>query len=279
MTSEDESMGDANCRPFLKWAGGKFRVLKQILPRLPRGQRLIEPFAGSAAVFLNARYEENLVNDINADLISVYRAIQRDAAGFIDRAGAYFQPENNDKDVFYGIRQEFNESDDPERRAVLFIYLNRHCFNGLTRYNSKGGFNVPFGRYRAPKLPRRALEIFSAKAAQATFTTDDFRTAFLNARAGDVIYADPPYVPLTDTAFFTNYSGNGFDLKDQEDLADLARRTTARGIPVLISNHDTKLTRKLYQGADITTFGVHRHISCKADGRKAAQELLALFSP
>jgi DNA adenine methylase len=264
-------------RPFLKWAGGKFRVLDRILTTLPNGDRLIEPFAGSAAVSLNAGFESALVADFNADLINLYSSIKTDAARFLSEAGALFDGSHNNRESFDALRAEFNNSSDAFRRSVVFVYLNRHGFNGLCRYNAKGKFNVPFGRYTNPGFPRLEIETFAAASHSMEFIHTDFLTTMSAARAGDVIYCDPPYVPLSVTSNFTSYAPGAFGFAQQKALAEKARECAARGVPVVISNHDTAESRALYQGAEIHAFDVQRFISSKASTRGNAPELLAIF--
>jgi DNA adenine methylase len=265
-------------RPFLKWAGNKYRLLTRIIQALPPGDRLIEPFAGSAALFLNTEYERYLVNDINTDLISLYQTLQREGKDFINRACSFFTPRNNTPDVYYNLRARFNNIDDPTEKAALFVYLNRHGYNGLCRYSAAGVFNVPFGRYNRPYFPRKEMVAFHIKAQRAKFTCLDFREVFTRARQGTVIYADPPYVPLSGTAYFTHYSSYAFGSTEQEALTQSAERLAKRGIPVLISNHDTPFIRQAYRNAKLTDFSVTRLISCKGDQRTPVNEVLALFT-
>lgn len=264
-------------KPFLKWAGGKFRVLDHILQRLPRGERLVEPFAGSAAVALNAGFPVALVADFNEDLINLYSSVQADTARFVEEAGALFVRQNNSRDAFDALRAEFNESTDPFRRSVIFVYLNRHAFNGLCRYNAKGRFNVPFGKYTNPGFPAGEIAAFGVAAQRMEFRHQDFLTTMSSAIAGDVIYCDPPYVPLSVTSNFTSYAPGTFGFAEQKALAEMARECAARGVPVLISNHDTPDSRALYAGAEIHSFEVRRFISSKASTRGNAPELLAIF--
>jgi DNA adenine methylase len=264
-------------RPFLKWAGGKFRVLDEILPRLPGGSRLIEPFAGSAAVSLNAGYSSGIVADSNRDLINLYRSIQVDADRFISETRQLFGGAYNNRSAFDALRSEFNESADAFRRSVIFVYLNRHGFNGLCRYNGSGRFNVPFGRYKCPGLPSAEIEAFAERTAALQFIRQDFETTMAESQHGDVIYCDPPYVPLSVTANFTSYAPDAFGFAQQKALAEKARECAGRGVPVVISNHDTAESRALYQGAEIHTFEVQRFISSKASTRGNAPELLAIF--
>lgn len=264
-------------RPFLKWAGGKFRVLDEILPRLPRGRRLIEPFAGSAAISLNAGFSHGLIADLNGDLINLYRSIQTDAQRFVDEASALFAGAHNNREAFDSLREEFNASEDSFRRSVIFVYLNRHGFNGLCRYNAKGRFNVPFGRYDNPGFPRDEIEAFGRATAHIQFVHQDFLSTMSQAQSGDVIYCDPPYVALSVTSNFTSYSAGSFGFAEQKALAEKARECASRGIPVVISNHDTAESRALYHDAEIHTFAVQRFISSKASTRGNAPELLAIF--
>ncbi len=265
-------------RPFLKWAGNKYRIIDRIRQHLPAGNRLIEPFAGSAAVFLNTEFPRYVVSDSNADLIELYRILKTDGDDFISKARRLFTARNNNADTFYRRREEFNRCQDPKRKAALFVFLNRHGYNGLCRYNSSGLFNVPFGRYKKPYFPEKEMQFFHARSKKADFRAQDFETVFEAARPGDVIYCDPPYVPLSTSANFTHYHANGFDLEQQQNLADVAHRTAQRGIPVLVSNHATEFTRKVYrQAAKKDVFEVKRTISCNGDRRDPAGEILALF--
>jgi DNA adenine methylase len=265
-------------KPFLKWAGGKYRLVELIKSTLPEGNRLIEPFVGSGAVFLNANYPTNLLADSNPDLISLFELVQKEGQGFISYCQELFVTENNTESAFYELRNEFNSTNDLRRKAALFVYLNRHCFNGLCRYNSKGGFNVPFGRYSKPTLPEKEMFCFYEKSKHAVFEVADFITTMEKAKSGDVVYCDPPYVPLSATSSFTSYSKGGFGLNEQNALADMAKKLHKRGVTVVISNHDTVFTNQVYQPAKIITFNVQRFISSDTKNRNAVGELLAVFA-
>lgn len=265
-------------RAFLKWAGGKYSLIEPIKHQLPSGKKLIEPFVGAGSVFLNTDYDSYLLNDINQDLITLYQFVKRRPKTFIKDARRFFTPRHNQSDAYYALRQEFNLSTDPYYRSLLFLYMNRHGYNGLCRYNSKGIFNVPFGDYRKPYFPEAELEFFAQKAKRAKFICGSFEQVFRRARKGDVIYCDPPYAPLVQASNFTSYASGGFGLDDQGSLARHALRAACkRDIPVLISNHDTVLTRALYQQATLSELSVARSISQKGDGRKPVKELLALY--
>lgn len=264
-------------RPFLKWAGNKYRCLDYILPKLPAGKRLIEPFSGSGALFLNTNYPEYLLAEKNPDLINLYKQIQKGKMHFIEQCAQFFSDDTNSSDVYYRNREKFNQSTDAHLRAVLFLYLNRHGYNGLCRYNKKGHWNVPFGSFEKPYFPHQELMHFQLKSQTANFIHSDFKATFNQAKHGDIIYCDPPYVPLSATASFTSYTGGYFTDKDQRELADLALTHSQQGITVIISNHDLAYTRRLYAQADIISFPVQRSISCKGDRRETVQELLAIY--
>ena len=159
-------MKNNHTRPFLKWAGGKFRMLDRLAPHL-QGQKLIEPFAGSGAVFLNLPFERYLIGDINPDLINLYEILKKDPIEFIDYCQNIFTPENNHQKYYLQFREEFNNEIAGRRRAALFVYLNRHGFNGLCRYNKSGGFNVPFGSNKKPYFPEKEMIHFANQAKKA----------------------------------------------------------------------------------------------------------------
>lgn len=265
-------------RAFLKWAGGKFKLVDALNRHLPAGQRLVEPFVGAGSVFLNTEYDEYLLCDINQDLIDLYNIVKRQPEKYIQAAKALFVDRMNNKEAYYDARKRFNSSRDPFLRAIYFLYLNRHGFNGLCRYNQKGEFNVPFGSYKKPYFPEKEIRIFAEKAQRAEFRCISYEQAFELVTDGDVIYCDPPYAPLSTTASFTTYVGAGFSLDDQALLARYSRHTALeRGIPVLISNHDIPLTRELYHGARLESIQVQRNISQKGSARTKVDELMALY--
>ncbi len=266
-------------RAFLKWAGGKYSLVEDIKRHLPAAQVLVEPFVGAGSVFLNTDFERYILADINPDLINLYNLLKTNPSLYISEAKRWFVPEHNCKEFYLDTRKQFNASDDVLFRSLAFLYMNRFGFNGLCRYNKKGGFNVPFGSYKKPYFPEAELEFFSEKAQKAEFVCANYLESFALAKQGAVVYCDPPYAPLTTTANFTSYAGGGFSLDDQAGLANIAEKTaTEREIPVLISNHDTVLTRRLYHGAQLNVVKVKRTISRNGAGRNKVDELLALFS-
>lgn len=265
-------------KPFLKWAGSKFRCIETILNSLPPAKRLIEPFTGSGAIFINSNYPDYLLAEENNDLVALFESLQKEGEEFIDYCAQFFSSDNNCAEKYYQFRELFNQSIDMRHRAALFLYLNRHGYNGLCRYNQRGLYNVPFGRYSKPYFPRLEMHYFHKKSHCAKFIQSDFRQTFALAQAGDLIYCDPPYVPLSSSANFSSYTHKKFNENDQIDLAHLAMESAERGITVIISNHDTDFTRHHYRHSKIFSFPVSRFISCQANKRQSAQELVAIFS-
>ncbi len=267
-------------RPFLKWPGGKFRLLAHIQPKFPEGTHLCEPFVGAGAVFLNTSFKRYWINDINPDLINVYKTLKRLGPDFIEKASGYFTASHNTKSTYLKLRQTFNETEDQELRAYLFLYLNRHGYNGLCRYNLKGRYNVPFGLYKKPYFPEKELHHFLKKASRVRLFNQSYESFLkhsLKANQHQIIYCDPPYAPISPTANFTSYSANRFGLDQQTELARMAKKLANQGHTVIISNHDLPLTRDLYRDADIHPLNVQRVISCKSKKRVQVKELIAVF--
>ncbi len=267
-------------RPFLKWAGSKHAIIETIqgvIAPFTGVKRLVEPFVGSGAVFLNTTYPNYLLTDNNTDLIQLYQTLQSHGAAFIAYSKTFFTADGNQAEAYYDHRTQFNETTDPVLKSALFLYLNRHGYNGLCRYNQKGHYNVPFGRYEKPYFPEREMMAFYQKSAQACFMAIDFEQLEPSILPGDIVYCDPPYVPLSQTANFTSYAAGGFSLTQQEQLVSFAKTLMEKGAVVLISNHNTPWTQALYRSAVLTELDVRRTISCQGAQRKKAQELLALF--
>ncbi|WCF12051.1 Dam family site-specific DNA-(adenine-N6)-methyltransferase [Edwardsiella piscicida] len=264
-------------RAFLKWAGGKYPLIEEIRRHLPAGERLVEPFVGAGSVFLNTDYDEYLLADINADLVGLYNIVKDETDRFIGDARQMFCPELNVSEEYYRIREAFNLCDDRYQRALYFLYLNRHCYNGLCRYNAKGSSTSPSGAIKT-LLPAGGAGVFARKAERAVFVCEHYQQTMLRAQPGAVVYCDPPYAPLSATANFTAYHVNGFGFAEQMRLAELAGELAQRQVPVLISNHETPLTREWYAQADaLHVVKVRRTISRKTDGRSKVNELLALY--
>ena len=265
-------------KPFLKWPGNKFRVLDKILETLPKGKRLVEPFVGSGSIFINADYPSYVIAEKNTDLVAVYENLQKNGIEFIEYANSFFNSKNNTKLKYYKHRDTFNNTNDNMLKAALFIYLNRHGFNGLCRYNLKGGYNVPFGYYKKPYFPTTEMLYFYECIKKVKIRCWDYTKTLNHTKPGDVVYCDPPYVPLSKTSSFTQYGPFKFGEQEHIDLAKRAKILAKKGITVMISNHDTKFVNELYKDAKIKKINVQRSISCNANGRKKVKEVLAIFS-
>jgi DNA adenine methylase len=223
---------------------------------------------GAGSVFLNTDFSRYILADINSDLISLYTIVKLRTDEYVDEARKLFTPEHNNPDIYYQLRAEFNQSQDPFRRALLFLYLNRHGYNGLCRYNLRGEFNVPFGRYKRPYFPQAELYHFAEKAQNAEFYCLSYEECMEQADANSVVYCDPPYAPLSATANFTAYHTNSFSPAEQARLAEMAEKLVSKRIPVLISNHDTPDTREWYKAAKQFQVKVRRSISSNGGTRK-----------
>ena len=266
-------------RSIFKWAGGKFGVLEQIFRYLPEGKRLIEPFVGGGAVFMNAGYQENLLNDVNADLINFYKTLQREAHSLITLAHRFFQGYNT-QEGYLAVRNAFNKQVyDDLHRAAAFLFLNRHCFNGLTRYNQAGEFNVGYGKYKTPYFPLQEMEAFLGAEGRSEFVCGDFAAVIEAAGEGDVIFCDPPYEPLQNTEGFTNYSGHDFKFEEQKRLVSLLTDAHRRGAKVLITNSGAPNIRELYHdsGFRVEPLFARRSVSCKGDTRGVAHDVIAIL--
>lgn len=269
-------------RPFLKWPGGKSRILNLLAPHLKTNPILVEPFVGAGSVFLNFPFEQALLNDVNSDLINLFKIIKKNSKRFSEVAQKLFVPDNNCATAYYQLRARFNDSHHLFEKAILFLYLNKHGFNGLCRYNSQGLYNVPFGSYQRVSFPAKEIDYFNLKTQTARFSQLSFEAFFerINHRYNPkdlTIYCDPPYAPLSKTAHFTNYAPLKFTLEHQQKLADLALKISRQGAWVVISNHDTPFTRQLYKKAKLVSFQVQRDISGKSSSRVKVSELLAIY--
>jgi len=262
----------ARARPFVKWAGGKRRLLEQYTPYLPASFRnYFEPFLGGGALFFHLRPKRAVLADLNAELINCYQVVKEHPEELIEQLRKHKATER----YFYKMRES-----DPDRlsnleRASRFIYLNKTCYNGLYRVNSKGQFNVPFGRYKNPVIcDEEAIRGASGTLKQAQLKVSSFEKTVQQARGGDFIYFDPPYVPLSSTSSFTSYTADSFDEQKQASLAETVRTLDTRKCLVMVSNSDTKFVRELYRGFHIETVRCTRSINSIGTGRSAIAELI-----
>ena len=237
---------------------------------------------GGGAVFFHLRNTDRLPDDVllydhNPELINAYRVVRNEVESLLEQLNVHRQ--NHSKDYYYQIRnldrQPLTLSD--VERAARTIYLNKTCFNGLYRVNSKGQFNVPMGRYKNPAIaPEAALRAAGAALQQVILDVVDFRSLVTLAQPGDFYYFDPPYDPLSKTASFTSYTAHNFKDQDQRDLAQVFKHLTALGCYCMLSNSHTPFIRKLYQEFRIEIVYAKRAVNSKADGRGAVEEVLVL---
>lgn len=236
---------------------------------------------GAGNVFLATDYPRYLLSDFNPVLMACYQALQDDAGGFIARCAALFIDANHNAQAYADLRARYN---DPTtsllERASLFVYINKFGFNGLYRENRRGQCNTPYGHPKAlPLMPAEAMRSVASRLSRAQLFCGDFEHVMQQAKEGDVVYCDPPYAPSVEADSFTAYGATGFSWADQERLAQAARELAARGVTVVISNHDTQLVRALYHGAQLHGLSVYRSISAKGANRGDAAELVAVYQP
>lgn len=264
-------------RTILKWAGSKVSIMEQLRQHLPKTKRLVEPFAGSCAVMMNTDYEQYLIADVNDDLITMYQQIASHNIDSVIAATLELFELDNFNSGYNVERAFFNKSKHvlpPQYIAAYFIYLNRHCYNGLCRYNQKGGFNVPHGKYKKPYFPEKEIRAFADKAHQADIKCQNWAETLLHIRAGDGIYCDPPYMGTG----FTQYHTAGFNDADQIALAEtLAVLHDHRDIPVTVSN--SIVAKELYADLGFTVHELDAPRSVAANGnRKKAREIIAVLN-
>lgn len=267
-------------RPFLKWAGGKYSLLPDLYQLIPSGMRLIEPFVGGGSVFLNSdKHACFLLADVNTDLINLYQMLAVVPGAVIRHARVMFDRLNN-AESYTALRDEFNAQvmDGPER-AAAFLFLNRHCFNGLIRYNRNNQFNVGWGKYPSPYFPLDEINAFTEMAHNCVFMAAGFRRTLALAGEGDVVYCDPPYEPMPGTAGFTNYAAGGFTWDDHIALAECCVAAHQRGARIVIGNSTAPRVVDLYSqyGFEIHHISARRSISSKGSTRETAKDLVAIL--
>lgn len=266
-------------KPFLKWAGNKFKVLPFIAPHLGSTGTLYEPFMGSGSLMLNRAQERYVGGDLNNDLVNLFTFIKTDTEAFLNEAEEFFCEETRSEQAYYELREVFNTTVDERKKACLFLYLNKHCFNGLCRYNSKTGrFNVPWNHGNGATFPRQELLQFADIAQTSEFYCRPFQETAVLASKGDVVYMDPPYLPIQgNEKTFTEYAKGEFGLDKQHEVAALGEQLSARGVTVVVSNHATDLSREIYKNAEIIPLDVKRSMGRYKDSVSTAKELLAVY--
>ena len=270
-------------KPFLKWAGGKTQLADDILQRMPVSfNTYFEPFVGSGAIFFRLYREKKIrhavLSDINAELIETYKAI-RDC---VDEVIEYLSCFPHEKSFYYELRAKDPWSLTLPERAARMIYLNKTGYNGLYRVNRQGKFNVPFGKYKSPKyLDEENLKAVSHALQRVELICAPFDIVLQKSSPGDWVYFDPPYVPLSQTANFTSYYSNGFNLRDQERLRDVCIELTKKNVYVTLSNSDTPITTNLFSYPFFSRDTVYsnRAINCNGSKRGKITELIIANYP
>jgi DNA adenine methylase len=281
------SSNGALAKPFLKWAGGKTQLLPQLERFLPqRFDGYHEPFVGSAAVFfhlcnlkasgeLKASLKRISLTDSNEELVNCYRSVRDGVDGVIGWLEEH--KANHNARYFYKVRAQNPRNMGDVERAARLIYLNKTCYNGLYRVNSKGQFNVPLGRYTNPGIfDADELRAASRALDEVSIEVADFREVLKQARKGDLVYFDPPYYPLSKTAHFTSYTEKTFGKFEHESLALVFRALDEKGCKVMLNNSWTDFTRRLYAGYKRVELKASRSINSKASRRGKISEMVVV---
>ncbi len=265
-----------DCKPFIKWVGGKRKLLPELVKRIPQDfSTYFEPFLGGAALFWQLKPQQAILIDINQELVNTYRCIQQDVEALIldlqkhhYNSEYYYQIRNSDRFRSYASWTDI-------QRASRFIYLNKTCFNGLYRVNSKGEYNVPFGRYKNPKIvDAENLRACSQALQKTEILTGSFLSIESKITPQDFVYFDPPYIPLNTTSNFTSYSSQGFDLEMQIALRDLCKRLDRKRVRFILSNSATPLVLEIYSEFKIELVDMPRSINSRGDKRGKIKEVL-----
>lgn len=262
--------------PIVKWVGGKRQLMFELLKNMPENyNRYFEPFIGGGALFFELQPDNAYISDLNEELINLYKVVRDNVEELITD----LQKHDISKEYFIEIRNidrtEEYKNWSNVKKASRFIYLNRTCFNGMYRVNSKGEFNVPFGRYKNPRILDENNLINCSNLLQRTeIRHADFSEILKKVKKGDFVYFDPPYVPLSETSSFTSYTKDGFDLDMHFKLRDVCDELDSMGIKFLLSNSDTKLVNELYENYNIKKVFASRQINANADGRGKITEVL-----
>lgn len=264
-------------KPVLKWAGGKTQLLDTLLPKMPDTyNRYIEPFIGGGALFFAAAPQNALIADSNPELINLYKEIATNVENVISYLRGYI----NTEDCFYDVRSQRWDYLPNAEAAARMIFLNKTCFNGLYRVNRKGQFNVPFGKYKNPKICDTENLLLAAEILKnTTISLGDFETILLsNTTPGDFVFLDPPYVPVGLYSDFKRYTKEQFGVEDQVRLAQVVSTLHDIGATVVLTNSNHPLVHELYGKYDIEIHNTRRHINSKAD-RRVGQDVVVTIHP
>ena len=262
--------------PLIKWVGGKRQLMSDLLRNMPKKyNRYFEPFIGGGALFFELQSENAYISDMNEELINLYLVVRDNVYELITDLNTH----KITKDYYLKIRNLDRTSKYKKlsniKRASRFIYLNRTCFNGLYRVNSKGEFNVPFGNYKNPRIVDVDNLLNCSELLKRTeIKNADFSEILTKVKKGDFVYFDPPYVPLNETSSFTSYTKNGFDMDMQIKLKEVCDELDSMGVKFLLSNSDTKIIHDLYSNYKIKKVLASRQVNANVNGRGKITEVL-----
>lgn len=277
-------MSNSKVAPFVKWAGGKRQLLPQIEERMPeKYNNYIEPFVGGGAVVFGLLPENALINDINEALINAYRQICNEPDMFLKVINKLDQEMWEDgKKYYYSLREHYNDklmkAEYDVELAALFVFINKHCFNGLYRVNGKGLFNVPYNNSRRSSVDESVIMEVSEYLQGITIMNGDFQEISASAKKGDFIFLDSPYAPLNPTSF-ESYTKEGFDIESHRRLSKFYDELTAKGCYCMLTNHNTELINELYgnKGYKIDIVSVKRMINSDASNRVGEEVIICNY--
>jgi len=271
-------------KPLLKWAGGKRHIVTELVERFPEGWksgRYFEPFLGGGAVFLELEPETATIADLNVRLVGFYKHVRENSQAVVEgiqQIAENFEAHSEEKklEFYVGLRKDFNGMEPQSLESACSLYaINKLCFNGLYRENSKGEFNVPFGHKKMfPMIEASDFDTVSRILKSTIILNCDFEDTVSESESGDFVYFDPPYIPINVTSSFTSYQSSGFNLDDQKRLADLMRNLKKGGVNAMCSNSDTAQTREIFSNLNIQQIQAPRMVSAKSSGRGHITELV-----
>ena len=281
---EEIRMSNKKAIPFVKWAGGKRQLLDKISERLPREyNNYYEPFIGGGAVLFELQPQNAIINDINASLINAYRIITDKPQEFIDNVKKLDSDIiGGGKEYYYSIREHYNDKlikkEFDVEQAALFVFINKHCFNGLYRVNGKGLFNVPYNNSKKESIDEEAIIATSKYLNNVKILLGDFELACNDAKKGDFLFFDSPYAPLNPSSF-ESYTKEGFDVESHERLAKLFDKLTKRGCYCMLTNHNTDFINDLYgnKGYKMDVVSVKRLINSDASKRTGEEIIICNY--
>lgn len=269
-------------QPFLKWVGGKSQLLEQFDGFFPKAiERYTEPFIGGGAVFFHLKHRfpkmKAFLRDNNEELINTYRAVRDYPGDLMRRLDQHLKEFEADREnYYYLIRSKHHLSEDRiVERAARMIFLNKTCYNGLWRVNSRGEFNVPMGSYKKVTLYEEEKLMSASRALQGVHVgVKDFRETLEETRQGEFVYIDPPYLPLSATSNFTSYTKDDFGIEEQHELAALFTAAAHRGVRLMLSNSDSEFMRNLYREFEIHVVRARRMVNCDGAKRGEVNEIV-----